>query len=87
MNAARNRPSVFPPYANMWSATEIDPALSSQLKRYQRRYRNSYYGGAISVTSLLSMDRHQMREYTFVSSGVPYALYGQTFIMWIVLIS
>ena len=27
MNAARNSPSVFPPFANIWSDTEIEPAL------------------------------------------------------------
>jgi hypothetical protein len=32
MNAARNNPSVFPPFTNIWIETEIDPALSPQLK-------------------------------------------------------
>ena len=32
MNAARNNPSVFPPFVTIWSDTEIEPALSPQLK-------------------------------------------------------
>ena len=36
MNAARNRPSGFPPFANIWSDTEIAPALSPQLKKVSK---------------------------------------------------
>ena len=36
MNAARNRPSVFPPFVNIWSDIEIAPALSPQLKGVSR---------------------------------------------------
>jgi hypothetical protein len=32
MNAARNSPSVFPPFVTIWSDTEIEPALSPQLQ-------------------------------------------------------
>ena len=32
MNAARNNPSVFPPFVTIWSDTEAEPALSPQLK-------------------------------------------------------
>ena len=36
MNAARNSPSLFPPFTSIWSDTEIDPALSPQLKDISR---------------------------------------------------
>ena len=36
MNAAWNSPSVFPPFTNIWIETEIDPALSPQLKDVSR---------------------------------------------------
>jgi hypothetical protein len=32
MNAARNSPSVSPPFVTIWSDAEIEPALSPQLK-------------------------------------------------------
>ena len=36
MNAARNRPSVFPPFVNIWSDTETAPALWPQLREVSR---------------------------------------------------
>ena len=36
MNAARNSPSVLPPFTNIWIETEIDPALSPHLENVSR---------------------------------------------------
>jgi hypothetical protein len=44
MNAARNSPSVSPPFVTIWSDTEIAPALSPQLKGVNRlKVKRSLY--------------------------------------------
>ena len=43
MNAARNSPSVFPSFTNIWIETEIDPALSPQLEDVSRVQIKRYF--------------------------------------------